>query len=256
MAHYTAIITHSKNQPIGIGLTTDPVKGIVITSIDSTGPLGESCLKKGMVLRTINNIDLSGLTSKEAVKMMKDAEPKLILSAENVVPANITFIVDKHYRSQNGAIMHGMMKDDINNATPTIFNQANVPSNTFSRIYKLIESELLPHAAALRIHEVNFEHEFGSYVMTQMVTGGMIGFGTESKHEKKFYEMCLKSSHLERNVDLKAMEVVAQVNAMLAKYNIMASVALESRLNGKQSTKARNKYDRLNVVGLKFHRIE
>eukprot|EP00986_Skeletonema_menzelii_P006095 scaffold2305_cov145-Skeletonema_menzelii.AAC.2 len=84
----------------------------------------------------------------------------------------------------------------------------------------------------------------------------MVGFGSESRHEKKFYEMTLKSSHLERNVDLKAMEVVAQVNAMLARYNIMASVALEPRLNGTQSTKARNKYEKLNVVGLKFHQIE
>ena len=70
MTHYTATITHSKNQPIGIGLSNDPFKGVVITSIDSTGPLGDSCLKKGMVLRTINNIDVSDRTSKEAVKML------------------------------------------------------------------------------------------------------------------------------------------------------------------------------------------
>ena len=256
MSHYTATITHSKNQPIGIGLSNDPVKGIVITSIDSTGPLGDSCLRKGMVLRTINNIDVSNRTSKEAVKMLKEAEPKLIISAENVVPPEITFTVDKHYRREDGVIVNGMMKDDINNATPTVFNEAGVPPKTFSRIYKLIESDLLPHAAALRVHEKALEREFGSYVGTQMVTGGMIGFGTESRHEKMMYEMIMKSSHLERNVDLKAVKVVAQVNAMLAKYNIMASIALEPRLNGNQSNKARNKYEKFNVVGLEFDLIE
>eukprot|EP00986_Skeletonema_menzelii_P006094 scaffold2305_cov145-Skeletonema_menzelii.AAC.1 len=116
-----------------------------------------------MVLRTITNTDVSGLSSKEAVKMLKDAEPKLIISAEeNVVPANITFIADKHYRRQSGVIMHGMMKDDINNATPTIFNQLGVPSNTFSRIYKLIESELLPQAAALRSLKENLNLTYGA----------------------------------------------------------------------------------------------
>ena len=256
MSHYTATITHSKNQPIGIGLSNDPVKGVVITSIDSTGPLGDSCLRKGMVLRTINNIDVSDRTSKEAVKMLKEAEPKLIISAENVVPPEITFTVDKHYRREDGVIVNGMMKDDTNNATAIVFNEAGVPSKTFSRIYKLIENELLPHAAALRIHEKALQLELNSYVGTQMVTGGLIGFGTESGHEKKMFEMTLKTTHLERNLDLKAMEVLAQVNALLGKYNLMATVALEPRSSNVQSKKAWTQYERLNVAGLKFHSIE
>ena len=258
MTHYTATITHFKNEPIGIGLANDPNYGLVITSIAPApeGALGESCLKKGMKLLTINNIDVSGLPSKEVVKILKDVEGKLVLSAQNVVPADITFEADKHYRLPDGVIVHGTMKNDINSATPTIFKEAGVPSTTYSRIYKLIERDMKPPAAALRIHEITLDKEFGSYVATQMVTGGMVGFGTESSNEKKFYEMVLKSAHLERNVDLKAMEVMMQVNAMLAKYNLMATVALEARKNGKESRLARKKYETLNVVGLKFHQIE
>lgn len=246
MSHYTATITHYKNQPIGIGLANDPINGLIISSIDEEGALSKSCLKSGMKLRTINNIDVSCLSSKEAVKVLKEAEGKLVLSAEVVVPADITFVADKHYRRQDGVIMHGMMRNDIENATPTIFKEAGVPAELFSRIYKLIESDLLPPAASLRIHEKAFERVFGHYVPN----------GKRRNLEKKFYEMTLKSSHLERNCDLKAMEVVMKVNAMLAKYNLMATVALEPISNGKQSNKARNKYERLNVVGLSFHKME
>lgn len=108
------------------------------------------------------------------------------------------------------------MKRDINSAMPTIFKEG-VPSDTFGRIYKLIDSDLIPPATALKSHEITFHNELKSYVGVQMVTGGVIGFGTESRNEKKFFELVTKSAHLERNVDLKAIQVVMQANAMLAK---------------------------------------
>ena len=252
MPHYTATITRSKNQSIGIGLKNDPTNGLIISNIAAEGALGESCLKKGMNLRTINNIDVSGLSSKEAVKILKQTEGKLIISAEKVVPSQITFGL----RRLDKDMIHGKMKDDINNATPTIFNEAGVPSNTFSRIYKLVETDLLPPAVALRAHELTLEKDFASYITGQMVRGGLIGFGTESAQEQKMFELVLKSSHLERNVDLKAMQVTMQVNTMLAKYNLMATVALEPISNGRHSSHKRTKYERLNVVGLKFQQIE
>lgn len=248
MTYYTATIIRPMNQPIGIGLTNDPINGLIISSIDAEGALGESSLRKGMKLRTINNVDVSGLSSKEAVKILKQTEGELIILAEKVVPSQITFELNH--------MVHGRMTDDINNAMPTSFSEAGVPSNTFTRIYKLVEKDLLPAAAALRGHEVDLDREFGSYVSKQMVKGGMIGFGTESSHEKRMFEAILKSSHLERNVDLKAMQVTMQANAMVAKYNLMATVALESVPNGKTSRDGRKKYERLNVVGLKFHQIE
>ncbi len=247
MTYYTATIIRPKNQSLGIGLKNDPTYGLIISSIDAEGALGESCLRKGMKLRKINNVDVSGLSSKEAVKILKQTEGKLIILAEKVVPSQITFGLSH---------IHGRMTDDINNAMPTSFSEAGVPSDTFTRIYKLVERDLLPAAAALRGHEEDLDREFGSYVGKQMVRGGMVGFGTESAHEKRMYEAILKSSHLERNVDLKAMQVTMQANAMLAKYNLMATVALESVPNGKTSRDARKKYERLNVVGLKFHQIE
>lgn len=123
-------------------------------------------------------------------------------------------------------------------------------------LFQHIQTYLIPPAAALKIHEVTLDREFSSYVTTQMITGGMIGFGTESRHEKKFFEMTLKSANLERNVDLKAMDVTIRVNAMLAKYNLTATVALETAALGQHSTRAHKMYEKFNIVGLQFHRIE
>jgi hypothetical protein len=261
MSHYTATITkHSKDQSIGIGLAQDPNYGLVISSINAEGPLSQSCLKKGMKLLTINNIEVSRLSTKEAVQILKDAEGKLVLSAEEVVPANITFLVEcKVSRAENGQLNEkivGMMKHDINYSMPTIFKEAGVPSETFCRIYKLIDSELLPPSIALQSHETTYNREMQSFTGKQMVKGGLIGFGTESNHEKMVFQMVKQGSQLERNVDLKAAQVKDISNAMLAKYNIMATIALESRTLGKYSSKQPKANEALYIVGLQFHKIE
>lgn len=260
MSHYTATITkQSKNQSIGIGLKETDY-GLTISSINSEGPLSQTCLKTGMKLLTINSIDVRGLSSKEAVKILKDVEGKLALSAVDIVPANITFQVNvSRDREDNGQITERLiaaMKRDINNATPTIFMEAGVPSNTFSKIHTLIESELLPPAVALRSHDTTYDKEMISYTSKQMVKGGLIGFGTESNHEKKVLQMVTQGAQLQRNVDLKAAQVKDKSNAMLARYNIMATVALESRRLVKYSSKQKQANNALDVVGLEFHRIE
>ncbi len=150
-----------------------------------------------------------------------------------------------------------MMKHDINSAMPTIFKEAGVPLETFCRVYKLIDSELLPPSIALQSHERTYNKEMQSYTGKQMVTGGLIGFGTESSHEKKVFQMVKQGSQLERNVDLKAAQVKDMSNAMLAKYNIMATIALESRTLEKYSWWQQQKANEaLYVVGLQFHKIE
>ena len=192
MSHYTATITkQSKNQSIGTGLKETDA-GLTISSINSEGPLSQTCLKPGMKLITINNIEVSGLSTKEAVKILKDTEGKLALSAVDIVPANITFEVNVNLgRGDNGQINERVlatMKRDVNNATPTIFMEAGVPSNTFSKIYTLIESELLSHAMAMALrsheHETTYDREMQYYTSKQMLYGGIIEFGIESNHEK------------------------------------------------------------------------
>ena len=192
--------------------------------------------------------------------MLKEAEGKLVLTAEEFVPANITFqvnrVVSRGDNGQRDEKILGMMKHDVNNAMPTIFKEAGVPSDTFCRIYKLIDSNLLPPAIALDSHEFTYSKEMNAYTGKQMVKSGLIGFGTESNHEKKVFHMVTQGAQLQRNVDLKAAQVKDKINAMLAKYNIMATIALESKPLVKYSSKQPKANVGLYIVGIEFFQIE
>ena len=255
MSVYTATMTkHSAAQSIGIGLKTNPTHGIFISSIDAGSPLAGSSLKIGMKLLSINGIPMTNLTSKDAIKILKETEGKLVLTADNFVPPQITFKMG--VLNFEGELFGTMVELDINKATPTMFKEAGVPSETFQRIYKLVESELFPVAYANYKHTTAYNRQIQGYTESQMVKGGLVGFGQESKGEKKVFQMVKQATVLQSSVDMKAAQVKDRANAMLAKYNIMATFALEETALPKYSSKQQKGNVALSLVGLEFHRIE
>lgn len=137
---------------------------------------------------------------------------------------------------------------------PTILKEAGVSLGTFCRIYKLVDSELLPTAVALKSHEFIYQNEMDSYTYKQVVKAGNLG--AESNREKKVFHMVTQGAQLQRNVDLKVTQVKDRTNAMLAKYNIMATIAIEATTLPKYSTKQPKANEVLHVVGLEFHQVE
>ena len=116
MSVYTATVTkHNAAQPIGIGLKN----GIFISSIHADSPLAGSSLKIGMKLLSINGISMTNLTATDAIKMIKETEGKLVLTADNFVPAQITFKMG--LLNAEGKRFGTMVERDINKATPTMF---------------------------------------------------------------------------------------------------------------------------------------
>ena len=85
------------------------------------------------------------------------------------------------------------------------------------------------------------------------MTKGMIGFGTESTHEKKVLEMTMQSFALERAVDLKAGRVKDLVNGMLNRYGVMATLALRPVVLDRYSVKQAEMNESFEVVGLEFY---
>lgn len=82
---------------------------------------------------------------------------------------------------------------------------------------------------------------------------GYIGFGTESTHEKKVFEMTMQSFALQRAVDLKAGWVKDLVNGMLGRYGLLATLALRRVGLEKFSTKQTEGNETWEVVGLEFY---
>ena len=253
MSVYTATMTkHSAAQSIGIGLKSNPTHGIFISSIHADSPLAGSSLKIGMKLLSINDISMTDLTSKDAIKILKETEGKLVLTADNSVPPQITFKMG--VLNFEGKRFGTMVERDINKATPSMFKEAGVPSKTFQRIYRLVESELLPIAYTNYMHTTAYNVQIQGYVGSQMAKGGR--FGQESKEEKKVFQMVKQATVLQSSVDMKAAQVKDIANAMLAKYNIMATFALKKTTLPRYSYKQQEGNTALSLVGLEFHRIE
>jgi len=162
-------------------------------------------LKIGMALLSINGIPMTNLTATDAIKMIKETEDKLVLTADNFVPAQITFKMG--LLNAEGKRNGTMVERDTNKATPTMFKEAGFPSETFRRVYKLVESELLPIAYENYKHTTAYNVQIQGYIESQMVKGGLIGFGQESKGEKKVFQMVKQATVMQSSVDMKAAQV-------------------------------------------------
>jgi len=93
------------------------------------------------------------------------------------------------------------------------------------------------------------------YTGKQMNKGAW-GWGLESDHERKVFMMASQKASLERNVDLVATRVKDRANAMLAKYNIMATFEFKKEVLAKYSSQQQNQNEVVKIIGLQFHPIE
>ena len=252
MVNSVASVTKAfKDQRLGIGLVNGEY-GPKISSIVADGLFHLSNLRVGMRLLSINNIQVNDISHEEAVQILKAAEGQVIIVADEVVPPKITFNFYKSATSTRGEME---IKAKMGNGMPTLLSEAGVPCNTFNRIYTLIEGELLPAAMASSKQDYIYNTEMGQYTSKQMGKG-YVGWGLESSHERKVFMMVSQKASLERNVDLVATQVKDRANAMLAKYNIMATFAFKKEVLAKYSSKQTSQNEVVKIIGLQFHPIE
>lgn len=247
-AHATVVATVTKafkEQRLGIGLVNGEY-GPKISSIVADGLFHLSNLRVGMRLLSINSVQVNNISHEEAVQILKAAEGQVIIVADEVVPPKITFNLYKSATEIKAKMGTGM---------PTLLSEAGVPCNTCNRIYTLIEGELLPAAMASSKQDYIYNTEMDLYTSKQMGKG-YVGWGLESSHERKVFMMVSQKASLERNVDLVATQVKDRANAMLAKYNIMATFAFKKEVLAKYSSKQTSQNEVVKIIGLQFHPIE
>mmetsp|Transcript_16156 Transcript_16156/g.34921 ORF Transcript_16156/g.34921 Transcript_16156/m.34921 type:complete len:239 (-) Transcript_16156:107-823(-) len=84
-----AVIKQSRDQRLGIGLRNnvadDPNGPINISSIASDGLFSDSGLIVGMQILSINNISMCGMTSGQAIQILKDTEGQVMVVADNPI---------------------------------------------------------------------------------------------------------------------------------------------------------------------------
>lgn len=215
-------------------------------------PLGKTDLKEGMKLLTVNNVHVNALTAKEAIKQLKDAVGKLTLTAEAIIAVNISFVLDGQRKRGPGGRTDMTVNAKMKDAVPAIFEEMNVPTPVYTRIYELVENDIQPAAIKSHLHNMGYEYHMENYAEMQMQNGAGFGSYSESLHESEIHNMVNEASKLERNVDLKAMQAMGWANAILAKYGIVANIALNATTL--ETSKRGNEV--FSIVGLEFGRIE
>lgn len=87
----TVTVTLQKANPdtkVGIGLGKSPgTGGVIITSIKEGGLAEGTALQNGMLIKSINGIDVTGKTPQDAVALLKDAPGSVTIVAERSSPA-------------------------------------------------------------------------------------------------------------------------------------------------------------------------
>jgi len=225
----------TKDARLGVSLATRSHGPHTVSGVVRGGLLANAGLVPKTILTSINNTSLEGLSSDQAIDILRAAVGEVTLIGTKPVPS-LAFKIQKAGTRASGTM-------NASTACESLFGTANVPHDTFQKIYEMVETELLP--VAVHGYETNlaFHVEMRGYTGKQMVKG-VIGFGTESNHEKKVLLMTSHLAMLHRNIDLVATQIKDKVNAMLSKHGIMATYDLE------------RENDMIYIVGLELHLIE
>jgi len=249
----------TKDARLGVSLVTRSQGPHTVSSVVVGGLLANAGLVPKTKLTSINNTSLEGLSSDQAINILKDAVGEVTLIGTKPVPS-LAFKIQKAKPNDNtwgNTCTEASGTMNASTACESLFGTANVPHVTFQKVYKMVETELLP--VAVHGYETNlaFHVEMDGYTEKQMVKG-MVGFGTESSHEKKVLLMTSHLATLDRNIDLVATQVKDKVNAMLSKHGIMATYDLEKeKVLGLGLHKSQiSENDMIYIVGLEFHLIE
>mmetsp|Transcript_5805 Transcript_5805/g.10473 ORF Transcript_5805/g.10473 Transcript_5805/m.10473 type:complete len:273 (+) Transcript_5805:109-927(+) len=271
----TAIIRAAATKPtpstkLGLGYIVKDNR-VTVTAIAEGGLLSSTNLKKGHEIITINGTYVEDLPTNEVGAILASVEKDLVITArpqpfkagwdtrsvekEETKTHHVSGTPSKSYKVKVTSINHDM--NCSRDTLPEILQSAGVPMYKWQKIYDAISLEMAP--ATYKSDEMDnlFQKELLGYTGKQMVKGGLVGFGTESNHEKKVYQMTYQCAALTNNANLVATDVSIRANALLAPHGIMCALDLRlTRLPKYTSKQMGQGYDVNKPCGLKFMAVE
>ncbi|KAL7430369.1 hypothetical protein ACHAXM_002162 [Skeletonema potamos] len=240
--------------PLGFKYTYSPTAAasdIFVSAVSETGVFGGTGLKPGQQIISING---------ESVKKIDPMSFKALLAS---IPAgDVTIIVrtdEAHHSSVKfDCVCNTITRPDRptqrtvrakmtgnNDIMPDTLTAAGVPRDVWLLIYALIEEELMPVSLICFRANEEYSIEMQNYALKATV---------DKKTEKAANMKGVHLGILHNNVSLKATALKDQVNSLLARYNIMASIALkEYELPKYPEQKSSNTL--MLAVGLNFYRM-
>jgi len=172
------VVTFIKDTPksrIGLVLTGSETYPCVKKLLKAS-PLNTTGLKPGMIISSINDVDLKGKSLDECLGVISDAEKELVF---------VAYYQRKHMEDlAKGGIY---INEDENIIVPREFipdylTVAGVTDKEWNKLYDLIE-EMVPVFARAKLTQHAVRDLLNGYWWKQNVTTQIIGFGTEVRNE-------------------------------------------------------------------------
>lgn len=245
------IIIVTKTKPSadsGVGITFGVADGrIVLSDVNKSGLFGSTELRPGQQVLSINGTCVCGMSPSEVNAIVafieKDVTIQTVSGRQNSL-LNYS-IVRKGPKETLTFDSH--QKQDV----PVFLKSMNVSSRKWNCLVESFTTELMPAVQQALNMERILNSEMSLYTRKQMGKG-YIGFGQESRHERKVFLMTHQASILHSNLSMVASNVVGKANALLNAHGVMAELAFTVRELPRFSTKQKGR-NTINIpMAIKF----
>lgn len=215
---------------LGFSYKSTQNEGIFITNVNPEGTFGQTHLKPGQQIISINGTNVSRVdtsTFKAVLASLPAGDVTIVIKTheEEHNISSVTFdcvcnVVNRNDRSIQ-RVIRSKMKSSADIIPETLL-LAGVPRDVWFLIYSLVEEELMPVSLACFKANEEYSKEMLIYnrdarsalkpsaLTVQKSTANMIGVQTGILHN---------------NVTLVATALKDRVNSILAKYNVMSAIA-------------------------------
>jgi hypothetical protein len=231
--------------------TSAAATDIFLSAVSESGTFGGTGLKPGQQIISINGTNIKKIdpmSFKALLASIPVGDVTIIVRTNEVHHSSVKFdcvcnTITRPDRPTQRTVRSKMTAS--NDVMPDTLTAAGVPRDVWLLIYALIEEELMP--VSLKCFRANEEY---SIEMQNYDTA--LKAVVDKKTEKTANMKGVHVGILHNNVSLKATALKDQVNSLLARYNIMASIALKEyelpKYPGQQSSNTL-----MLAVGLNFY---
>ena len=202
--------------------TKDTKTGIVFTTIN--GNLHVSHLARlfantdlqiGDKVLSINSKPIvNGTTPSEARDLIRNIEGDVSIEVDPCPQILICSSDNKYHVSHQDSM-------------PALLKEAGVPIKKWEMVVESIRSQLMVNVGEAQELRGALGPFYSSFVRKQMVKGGVIGFGQESSHELKAFQLHTAVATAHSNAVLAGANVLATATTLLAKYDILTQLVID-----------------------------
>ncbi|CAB9522724.1 expressed unknown protein [Seminavis robusta] len=210
---------------------------IVLDDIKEYSIFQGSNLKIGQEIISINGTKVQGMGVSAVKTLLEYADGQVVIEQPGVLVQEeeeetaqqsvVPTVVGQVYHltwSFDGSLINNPQREEL----PNIFKRKQIPLAVWQSVLDSA-MEIAHSMKSFTQSEERYKHfmEQHYFVNRQMVTG--VGFGTESRDEKKAYTLTHDTAFAHSNLSMVASSVVAKASGMMSYYGITAQLIFRSQ---------------------------